>query len=148
MRILKKFKFFYGVIFILVLLGCSIQTDFYIQNLTQTGKIVKINYGRKIINSLNNDSYGNFSFNYQDGIVKPGAFKKNKDLRSLEKINVNDSVITIEIPPHSTVRIEKTHNYYWMKSIGSIEIDGQKLSVKEVREKSDEFKDDYIYKIE
>ncbi|KPE52412.1 hypothetical protein [Chryseobacterium indologenes] len=148
MNILKKFKILYGVIFIVILLGCSIPTDFYIQNLTQTSKVVKINYGRKITNALNNDGYGNFSFNYQEDIVKPKAFKKNKDLRSLKKISVNDSLITIEIPPHSTVRIEKAHNYSWTRDIRSIEIDGRKITIQDLQEKSEEIKDDYIYKIQ
>ncbi|MDR6920240.1 MULTISPECIES: hypothetical protein [Chryseobacterium] len=148
MHLLKKFKIIYGVIFIFILLGCSIPTDFYIQNLTQTNKVVKINYARKITNALNNDGYGHFSFNYQEDIVKPRVFKRNKNLRSLEKISITDSLITIEIPPHSTVRIEKTHNYYWVRGIRSVEIDGQNFDIKELREKSEEIKDDYVYKIQ
>ncbi|MEF9480514.1 hypothetical protein OWR28_25055 [Chryseobacterium sp. 1B4] len=54
----------------------------------------------------------------------------------------------LEINPHSTVRIEKTHNFMWEWYIVDIEIDGKKYSIDEIVKKSENIKDDYIFKIE
>ncbi|MGX5682968.1 hypothetical protein ACWKWW_00275 [Chryseobacterium cucumeris] len=141
------FKGILSAAFVIVFLGCSIPTDFYIQNLTETKKIVKVSYRNRNITQLSEDSFGTYSFNYENAIVNPKTFKKNKNLKSLEK-KVDSSAMTIEIPPHSTVRIEKTHNYMWDWNILGVEIDNQKYNIGEIKDKSEKIKDDYIFKIE
>lgn len=141
------FKGILSAVFVLVLWGCSIPTDFYIQNLTETKKTVKVHYTKRTLAELAEDSFGTFSFNYENEIVNPSVFKKNKNLKSLEK-KVDSSGITIEIAPHSTVRIEKTHNYMWDWNILGVEIDNQKYNIGEIKDKSEKIKDDYIFRIE
>ncbi|CAH0167452.1 hypothetical protein [Chryseobacterium sp. Bi04] len=107
MNIMGRYKILFGIIFLFVLFGCSIQTDFYIQNFTQTKKTVKINYKKEVLKRLSSDYYGVYSFNSINDIVKPKAFKKNKNLKSVDKSVVDSSGIILEIAPQSTVRIEK-----------------------------------------
>ncbi|MBL3546014.1 hypothetical protein [Chryseobacterium sp. KMC2] len=147
MNIMERSKILFGIIFLFFLLGCSIPTDFYIQNLSQTKKTVKINYNRKISKLLKDSLYDSFSFNYENNIVQPRFFHVNKNLKHLEKISIDSCSISLEIEPHSTVRIEKTHNYWWTHMIGYIEIDGQPYDIQELRKNSEEVKHDYIYKI-
>lgn len=49
-------------IFAAVLSGCSWLTDFYIQNLTDSKKIIKINYSYPISKAMDNEP-GSFGFN-------------------------------------------------------------------------------------
>lgn len=148
MNIIKRTWIVFGLIFVFIFSGCSIPTDFYIQNLSNTKKTIKINYNKKAFKRFSEDLYGTLSFNYENDIVQPRFFKKSKNLKNLEKIKVDSSSITMEIAAHSTVRIEKTHNYYWTWNIDTIEIDDLKYSVKEIKEKSVSIKNDYIFRIE
>jgi len=141
------FKSILSVVFVLVFWGCSIPTDFYLQNLTETKKTVKINYKKRMVKELSEGFYGTLSFNYENDIVQPKFFRKNKNLKSLEK-KIDSSGATLEINPHSTVQIEKTHNFMWKWYIVDVEIDGQKYSIDEIIKKSESIKDDYIFKIE
>jgi hypothetical protein len=141
------FKSILSVVFVLVFWGCSIPTDFYLQNLTETKKTVKINYKKRMVKELSEGFYGTLSFNYENDIVQPKFFRKNKNLKSLEK-KIDSSGATLEINPHSTVRIEKAHNFMWKWYIVDVEIDGQKYSIDEIIKKSESIKDDYIFKIE
>ncbi|WP_343686193.1 hypothetical protein [Chryseobacterium gleum] len=141
------FKSILSVVFVLVFWGCSIPTDFYLQNLTETKKTVKINYKKRMVKELSEGFYGTLSFNYENDIVQPKFFRKNKNLKSLVK-KLDSSGTTLEINPHSTVRIEKTHNFMWKWYIVNVEIDGQKYSIDEIIKKSESIKDDYIFKIE
>ncbi|MGU3376929.1 hypothetical protein [Chryseobacterium sp. M5A1_1a] len=147
MNIVKKTGILVVIIFILSFLGCSTLNDFYVQNFTQTKKVIKINYNTSISKVLNVQYPGRFSFNYENEIIKPRTFIKRKNLKSLEKIEVSDSIIMLEIPPHSTVRIERTRNYNWDWAIDNIEIDHQKYSIQELQKKSKKFKTDYVYEI-
>lgn len=136
-----------GIAFVFIFSGCSIPTDFYIQNLSNTKKTVKVNYKKGVLKRFSEDLYGTFSFNYENDIVQPKFFKKSKNLKTLEK-KVDSSSITVEIAAHSTVRIEKTHNYYWSWNIETIEIDDLKYSIKELEKKSENIKNDYVFRIE
>lgn len=136
-----------GIIFILVFSGCSYLTDFYIQNLTATKKILKINYNYPISKVINNDST-NFGFNYENGILSPKAFRKIKNLKSLQKIEVKDSAVVLEIPPNSTTRIDKNHNGRWRYMIKSVQVDGKAFSTAELQNKTKFISNDYVYKIE
>ncbi|WP_278353668.1 hypothetical protein [Chryseobacterium gleum] len=100
-----------------------------------------------MVKELSEGFYGTLSFNYENDIVQPKFFRKNKNLKSLEK-KIDSSGATLEINPHSTVRIEKTHNFMWKWYIVDVEIDGQKYSIDEIIKKSENIKDDYIFKIE
>lgn len=148
MNSIKRNWIVFGIIFVFIFSGCSIPTDFYIQNLTGTQKVLKINYKKGSSKRFSEDSYGVFSFNYENDIVNPKFFKKNrKNLKSLEK-KTDSTSATIIIEAHSTVRIEKTHNFYWSWNIENIEIDGEKYTIKDLKNKSESIKDDYIFKIE
>lgn len=146
---MQQFKIFLGFTFFLLLFGCSIPTEFFIQNLTSSKHIIKINYKKKISNYLISDDYGRLSFNYENGILKPGYFNRNKNnLKSLEKTVISDTIIMIEVPASSTTRIEKTHNYNWHWTIKSVEIDNQEYSMEELGQKAEKIRNNYIYKIE
>ncbi len=146
---MQQFKIFLGFTFLFLLSGCSIPTEFFIQNLTSAKYIIKINYKNKISNDLNNDDYGRLGFNYASGVLKPGYFKRNKkNIKSLEKTVINDKIIMIEVPANSTTRIERTHNFDWYWTIESIEIDNEEYSMEELGKKSEKIGDNYIYKIE
>ncbi|MEF9480515.1 hypothetical protein OWR28_25060 [Chryseobacterium sp. 1B4] len=72
------FKGILSVVFALVFWGCSIPTDFYLQNLTETKKIVKINYKKRMVKELSEGSYGTPGFNYENDIVQPKFLEKIK----------------------------------------------------------------------
>lgn len=141
----KKIGWVLTMIPLFIFSGCSYLTDFYIQNLTSTKKIIKINYNYPILNAINNDSFG---FNYENKILSPRAFQKLKNPKSLEKIEVRDSVVILEIQPNSTTRIDKSYNGRWRYRIKSVEIDGKIFNVKELNDKTKWISNDYVYKIE
>lgn len=145
---MKQIKIFLGFISLFLLFGCSVSTEFFIQNRTSLKQIIKINFKEKISNYLKQDTYGWLGFNYANGIVKPTYFIKNKNLQSLEKIFVNDSTISIELPAFSTARIVKSKNYNWQSRLESIEIQNQKYTIKNLEKKAEKVKYDYIYHIE
>lgn len=135
------------IVLILSFMGCSTLNDFYVQNFTQTKKTIKINYKTSISKVLNPQFPGIFSFSYENEIIKPRLFVKRKNLKSFEKTEVGDSALILEIPPYSTVRIERTRNYNWSWAIDHVEIDHQKYSIEELRKQSKKFKIDYVYEI-
>ena len=146
---LSHFKILFGFLFLFIIFGCSIPTDFYIQNLTNESKFIIIKYQGNIKSRLENDYYGAFSFNYKNGIASPKDFKKNKNLSTLNKTVINDYQIEVVLPPSSTTRIEKTHNYGWKTwSIDNIKIDDKEIKIKDIESQSIKDKSDYIYKIE
>ncbi|MCS4301927.1 hypothetical protein [Chryseobacterium sp. BIGb0232] len=137
---------FLGIIFVLVFSGCSYLTDFYIQNLTATKKIIKINYNYPISKAIANDP-GSFEFNYENEVLTPRSFQKIKSLKSLEKKVVGDSAIVLEIYPNSTTRIDKSHNGNWRDKIKSVEMDGKVFTPAELKNKTKFISNDYILKI-
>lgn len=138
---------FLSFIFITVLSGCSWLTDFYIQNLTGTKKIIKINYNYPVSKAIDDES-GSFAFNYVNGILSPRSFYKIKNSKALEKIQVRDSSIVIELYPNSTTKIYKSHNGSWRYMIKSVEIDGTIFYPSELKDKIKFIRNDYVYKIE
>ncbi len=137
-----------SVISLFTLLGCSIRTDFFIQNLTNVNQTIRIKYLYNISNKIQEGNFEKFSFDYENRIMEPSNFNKSTNLESLKKIEVKDSVIIIDIPKHFTVRINRTHNFRWKSSMDFIEIKGKKHNIKDIEIKSIKFKDDYVYKIE
>jgi len=133
-------------IFVAVLSGCSWITDFYIQNLTGSKKIIKINYSYSISKAIDNEA-GGFVFNYENGILSPRSFYKIKNPKSLEKIEVKDSSIVLELYPNSTTKIYKSHNGSWRYRIKSIEINGTIFYPSELLNKNRYIRKDYVYKI-
>ncbi|WP_414846571.1 hypothetical protein [Chryseobacterium sp. IT-36CA2] len=133
-------------IFLTVLLGCSWLTDFYIQNLTDSKKIIKINYSYPISKAIDNES-GSFGFNYENGLLSPRAFYKIKNPKSLEKVEVRDSSIVLELYPNSTTKIYKSHNGSWRYKIKSVEIDGIIFYPEKLKDKSRYISNHYVYKI-
>lgn len=145
---MKLIKIFLVITALQLLFGCSVSTEFYIQNLTSSGQIIKINYREKISNYLKQDFYGRQAFQYENGIVDPKTFIKNNNLKSLEKMIVDDSTIMVELPANSTTRIAKSMNYNWQSKILRIEIQDQKYSIADLEKKAQKVKYDYIYQIE
>lgn len=136
-----------SVVFVLLFSACSYLTDFYIQNLTETKKIITINYNYPVSKAINNDP-ASFGFNYENEVLSPRAFRKIKNLKSLEKIEVKDSTIVLEIPPNTTTRIDRSHNGRWRYMIKSVEVDGKTFSTEELQRKTKLISNDYVYKIE
>ncbi len=133
-------------ILLAVLSGCSWLTDFYIQNLTDSKKIIKINYTYPISKVMDNEP-GSIGFNYEHGILSPRAFYKIKNPKSLEKIEVRDSSIVLELYPNSTTKIYKSHNGSWRYRIKSVEIDGTIFYPEKLKDKSRYISNHYVYKI-
>lgn len=133
-------------IFVAVLSGCSWITDFYIQNLTDSKKIIKINYSYPISKAMDNGA-DSFAFNYESGILSPRSFYKIKNPKSLEKIEVKDSSIVLELYPNSTTKIYKSHNGSWRYRIKSVEINGIIFYPSELINKNRYISKDYVYKI-
>lgn len=133
-------------IFVAVLSGCSWITDFYIQNLTDSKKIIKINYSYPISKAIYNEA-DSFAFNYEHGILSSRAFYKVKNPKSLEKVEVKDSSIVLELYPNSTTKIYKSHNGSWRYRIKSVEINGTIFYPSELINKSRYISKDYVYKI-
>lgn len=138
---------FLSVVFVLLFSGCSYLTDFYIQNLTGSKKIIKINYNYPVSKAINNDP-ASFRFNYENEVLSPRAFRKINNLKFLEKMELKDSAIVLEIPPNSTTRIDKSHNGRWRYMIKSVEVDGKTFSTEELQRKTKLISNDYVYKIE
>lgn len=145
---MKQIKIFIGFISLFLLFGCSVSTEFFIQNLTSSKQIIKINFREKIPSYLEQDTYGWLGFNYINEIVKPEYFIKNKNLKSLKKTFVKDSAISVELPAFSTTRIVKSKNYNWQSRLQSIEIQNQKYTIKDLEKRAKKIKYDYIYQIE
>ncbi|REC69546.1 hypothetical protein DRF59_01405 [Chryseobacterium flavum] len=133
-------------IFVAVLSGCSWITDFYIQNLTGSKKIIKINYSYPISKAIDNEG-GSFAFNYENGILSPRSFYKIKNPKSLEKIEVKDSSIVLKLYPNSTTKIYKSHNGSWRYRVKSVEINGTIFYPSELISKNRYISKDYVYKI-
>ncbi|QRA45054.1 hypothetical protein [Chryseobacterium cucumeris] len=133
-------------IFITVLSGCSWITDFYIQNLTGSKKIIKINYSYPISKSIDNE-VNSFAFNYENRILSPRSFYKIKNPKSLEKIEIKDSSIVLELYPNSTTKIYTSHNGSWRYRIKSVEINGTIFYPSELINKSRYISKGYVYKI-
>ncbi|SDI26461.1 hypothetical protein [Chryseobacterium jejuense] len=138
---------FLSFIFVLLFSGCSYLTDFYIQNLTGTKKIITIKYNYLISQAIKNDP-AKFRFNYENGILSPKDFQKIKSLKSIEKIEVKDSAIVLEVQPNSTTRINRSHNGRWRYMIKSVEVDGKSFSTEELQRKTKFISNDYVYRIE
>ena len=147
---MNRIKIFLSFLTFLIFFGCSIPTDFYIQNFTNDFKIIKIKYNIKLVNEFNNDSSETLRFYYKNEIINPKDFKDNKkgELKVLEKSIKSDSIIVLKLFPKSTTRIVKTLNYRWLHwLIESIEIDNEKIEIKKIASKSKRIKKDYLYQI-
>ncbi|UKB85621.1 hypothetical protein LF887_08365 [Chryseobacterium sp. MEBOG06] len=147
MKIHKRIRPLFTIIFLFILSGCAVGTDFYIQNLTDVKKMITINYKSRVFNDLKRPFHRDLSFNYEDEIVSPKVFKKIKNLKTLEKIEVRDSSVIMELHPHSTTRIDQTFNANWYMTINSVDIDGKEYSIKELEKNAEKIHNDYIYKI-
>lgn len=134
-------------IFGAVLSGCSWITDFYIQNLTDSKKIIKINYRYSISKAIANES-DSFAFHYENGIWSPRSFYKIKNPKSLEKIEVKDSSVVLELYPNSTTKMYTSHNGSWRYRIKSVEINGTIFYPSELINKSRYISKSYVYTIE
>lgn len=88
-----------------------------------------------------------FAFNYESGILSPRSFYKIKNPKSLEKIEVKDSSIVLELYPNSTTKIYKSHNGSWRYRIKSVEINGIIFYPSELINKNRYISKDYVYKI-
>lgn len=144
---MKLTKLLIGFFALLILFGCSVSTEFFIQNLTTSQQIVKIKYKEKISKYLIQDFYKMQAFEYKNGIVNPKNFNKNNNAQSLEIMLVNDSTLMVELPANSTARIAKSMNYQWKSKLENVEIQNQKYSIKDLEKKSQKVKYDYIYQI-
>lgn len=97
---------------------------------------------------MNDNEPDSFGFNYENKILSPRAFQKIKNPKSLEKIEVSNSAVILEIQPNSTTRIDKSYNGGWRYRIKSVEIDGKTFNVEELKNKTKWISNDFVYKIE
>ncbi|GEN77295.1 hypothetical protein CHA01nite_30350 [Chryseobacterium hagamense] len=132
---------------LLVLVSCSVSTEFFIQNLTSSKQTVTINF-RKNKSADPDTVYDvHLDFKYENRISTPKEFSKSKRLITLEKTIVNDR-ITIDIPAHAMLKIEKSDHFDWKSNVKSIEINDKQYSIEQLYHKAQKIKYNYIYKIE
>lgn len=146
--ILKKIKT--GICFLLLflLLGCSIRTDFYIQNLSNKDKTVIIKYKTSLSDSKEKFYVRNLNFHYAEGLYTPKKFREdNKGLNLLEK-KVGDSSAQFIVPARSTVRIDRSHNYSWSWIIDYVEIENTKVTQDDFRKNTEHKKYAVLYNIQ
>ncbi len=144
---MKQIKTFLGLVTLLLLFSCSVSTEFFIQNLTSSKQTVTINFRKNIFSNLKNGDDIRVGFTYENRIVKPGEFRKSKNLKYMEKAVVNES-ITFEIPANSTLRIEKSDNFDLKSTVKNVKINDKKYLIEDLFKKAEKIKYNYIYKIE
>lgn len=141
MNFSKMTNYLILVPFLFLICGCSIPTEFFIQNHTEAVQTITITYKKSTLSDLDKK----IKFDFVNEIIDPRAFRKISNLSTLEKRIVNDSIISIDIPEKSTVRIEKTHNYRWYYTIENVEIQNQKHTIVDLIQSSEKIKTDYFY---
>jgi len=110
--------------------GCSIRTDFYIQNFTNDTKLITINYNYIV----------EPHFEYSKGILNPKVFNNSDDseFKTINPSQIKDFTLELKLSPITTTRIAKSVNYRWLNSdINYIIIDNEKIDVKNLAENSE-----------
>lgn len=142
---LSTIKLFCTLSVLFLLCGCSIQTNIYVQNLTDEMKVVSIKYKRRFA-EIKRPYH---ELKYIDRIEPVKFFKpKNENKLKVLEQKVNDSMIVLNLPPRSTSRIEQTSNYNWHSTIEYVEIDDHKYSIEELDQKLGSVKNEDLLKIE
>ena len=141
----SKIILFFGLWTLFLLFGCGIETNIYMQNLTNETKMVTIKYIRQISRIKSS----HYQLKYIDSLepVKFFNYKNEKKLKVLEQ-KVYDSMIVITLPARSTSRIEQGSNYNWHSTIDYVEIDNYRYSVEELQAKLGSVKKGFFLKIE
>ena len=144
-KYLFKIKFLFSLSMLFLLCGCSIQTNIYVQNLTNQTKPVTIKYKCKSEIWIR----FNHEMKYIDRIEPVKFFKrKNEEKLLVLEHKVYDSMVVVNLPPKSTTRIVETSNYRWYSNIEYVEIDSHRYTIYEFKEKLAEAKRDWLFKIE
>jgi hypothetical protein len=141
---MKVIRIFFIFSTLALLSNCSIRTDLFVQNFTSENILVKITYN----NPIEISRYKDYTLRYENGIVKPKHFTKNKTLKSLKINQINEYFLSIEIPKNSTARIVATSNSRYYNDIKSIELNSEKLTIEDFMALTVGQQTDQIYKIE
>lgn len=143
----KTIKRLLLIILPFIFYGCTIPTDFYIHNLTNEIKTIRIKYHER----LSEEHHNNIVYNYVEGVITPREFDKFEDnqLKLIDKNELGDSFVEINLQPTSTTRIANSINYLWLnKYIESIEIENEVVDKHALQSKSQKIKTHYVYLIE
>lgn len=132
---------------LLVLVSCSVSTEFFIQNLTSSKQTVTINFRKNKSADPDTGHRVQLGFTYENRISTPKKFMKSKNLITLEKTIVNDR-ITLEIPAQAMLKIEKSDHFDWKSNVKSIEINDQRYSIEQLYHRAQKIKYNFIYKID
>lgn len=143
---LKKMKTTMCFLLLFLLFGCSIRTDFFIQNLSNESKVITIKYKVNLSDPQRELYVRNLNFQYAEGLYSARKFKDDVALQLLEK-KVSDSLIVFVVPAKSTVRIDKSHNYSWSGIIDYVEIENIKVTLDNFRKNTEYQKGVVLYSI-
>ncbi|MFU8971778.1 hypothetical protein [Chryseobacterium wangxinyae] len=146
--ILKKLKTAFCLMLMFLMLGCSVRTHFYIQNLSDESKLITIMYKTHLSDPDKRRYIDNLNFYYAEGLYSRKKFREDNSGLSLLEKKVKDSSVQFIIPPKSTVRIDKSHNYRWSENIDYVEIENLKVTQEEFRANTEHRKHDILYNIQ
>ena len=93
--------------------SCSFYSPFFIQNLSQKIIELKVSYNVPVRDVDEDDKY---KISYQNGILTPDQFEKLGSSEIIVRRQISDSVVTINIPANSTVKLAGTSNNEFCKS--------------------------------
>lgn len=141
---MKKTNILLLLIVAALFIQCSFRSDIYIQNLSSENVRLKIVYKIPIAKL---SYYGTAKIDFMTGIINPKKYRRQKNLKTLEYHQLNDSTIVIEIPKNSTTRIITTSNQSYRSFLDYVEFDGKKFSVNDFLAISQLKGKHYIYKI-
>lgn len=129
MILMKKFRLFLLIIPLLFLSGCSIGTDFYIQNLKSEDQYIIIKYKVPIKNW---PDYRTIKFQYINELKTPKEFDKIENKNVVDVKQIDDYTVEFIIPKQATVRIERTSNTYYYEYLKSFQLNGKNILFDEI----------------
>lgn len=135
---LKYILFF--LLFILV--GCTIPTNFYIQNLTNRSISLKVTFQKPYKEFTPEKGINFYSV---DGLKISKNLSKHKKVTKLDFEKIDDKTFVINLPPLSTTQIESTRNFNY--NIDKIEFENKKRDLGDLTVNSTRKKGNYIYQI-
>ncbi len=126
---MKNFRLLLLIIPLLFLCGCSIRTDFYIQNLKNENQHILIKYKIPIKNW---SDFRTIKFQYVNELKTPKEFDKIENRNIIDVKQIDDYTIEFFVPKQATVKIERTNNTTYYNYIESFQLNGKDILFDEI----------------